>query len=239
MKNNEQLLLRAKEGDKSAKEQLVNNNMGLVHHIVRRFTGRGVETEDLIQIGSIGLLKAIDNFDVTFGVQFSTYAVPMIQGEIRRFMRDDGMIKISRSIKENSFKISKAVNEYVQTYGIEPTVNMLCEKTGLAKEDIVLAMEASAEVESIYKTTGSGDENERFLVDRLAGETKEEDKIVNRVLLRQLLDTLSGTDKELLNLRYFEDKTQVQVAKKLGISQVQVSRMEKKILMGLRKIASP
>lgn len=239
MKNNEQLLLRAKEGDKSAKEQLVNNNMGLVHHIVRRFTGRGVETEDLIQIGSIGLLKAIDNFDVTFGVQFSTYAVPMIQGEIRRFMRDDGMIKISRSIKENSFKISKAVNEYVQTYGTEPTVNMLCEKTGLAKEDIVLAMEASAEVESIYKTTGSGDENERFLVDRLAGETKEEDKIVNRVLLRQLLDTLSGTDKELLNLRYFEDKTQVQVAKKLGISQVQVSRMEKKILMGLRKIASP
>ncbi len=239
MKNNEQLLLRAKEGDKSAKEQLVNNNMGLVHHIVRRFTGRGVETEDLIQIGSIGLLKAIDNFDVTFGVQFSTYAVPMIQGEIRRFMRDDGMIKISRSIKENSFKISKAVNEYVQTYGTEPTVNILCEKTGLAKEDIVLAMEASAEVESIYKTTGSGDENERFLVDRLAGETKEEDKIVNRVLLRQLLDTLSGTDKELLNLRYFEDKTQVQVAKKLGISQVQVSRMEKKILMGLRKIASP
>lgn len=239
MKNNEQLLLRAKEGDKSAKEQLVNNNMGLVHHIVRRFTGRGVETEDLIQIGSIGLLKAIDNFDVTFGVQFSTYAVPMIQGEIRRFMRDDGMIKISRSIKENSFKISKAVNEYVQTYGTEPTVNMLCEKTGLAKEDIVLAMEASAEVESIYKTTGSGDENERFLVDRLAGETKEEDKIVNRVLLRQLLDTLSGTDKELLKLRYFEDQTQVQVAKKLGISQVQVSRMEKKILMGLRKIASP
>lgn len=239
MKNNEQLLLRAKEGDKSAKEQLVNNNMGLVHHIVRRFTGRGVETEDLIQIGSIGLLKAIDNFDVTFGVQFSTYAVPMIQGEIRRFMRDDGMIKISRSIKENSFKISKAVNEYVQTYGTEPTVNMLCEKTGLAKEDIVLAMEASAEVESIYKTTGGGDENERFLVDRLAGETKEEDKIVNRVLLRQLLDTLSGTDKELLNLRYFEGKTQVQVAKKLGISQVQVSRMEKKILMGLRKIASP
>lgn len=239
MKNNEQLLLRAKEGDKSAKEQLVNNNMGLVHHIVRRFTGRGVETEDLIQIGSIGLLKAIDNFDVTFGVQFSTYAVPMIQGEIRRFMRDDGMIKISRSIKENSFKISKAVNEYVQTYGTEPTVNMLCEKTGLAKEDIVLAMEASAEVESIYKTTGSGDENERFLVDRLAGEAKEEDKIVNRVLLRQLLDTLSGKDKELLNLRYFEDKTQVQVAKKLGISQVQVSRMEKKILMGLRKIASP
>lgn len=239
MKNNEQLLLRAKEGDKSAKEQLVNNNMGLVHHIVRRFTGRGVETEDLIQIGSVGLLKAIDNFDVTFGVQFSTYAVPMIQGEIRRFMRDDGMIKISRSIKENSFKISKAVNEYVQTYGTEPTVNMLCEKTGLAKEDIVLAMEASAEVESIYKTTGSGDENERFLVDRLAGETKEEDKIVNRVLLRQLLDTLSGTDKELLKLRYFEDKTQVQVAKKLGISQVQVSRMEKKILMGLRKIASP
>ena len=239
MKNNEQLLLCAKEGDKSAKEQLVNNNLGLVHHIVKRFTGRGVETEDLFQIGSIGLLKAIDKFDMKFGVQFSTYAVPMIQGEIRRFMRDDGMIKVSRSIKENSFKISKAVNEYVQAYGTEPTVSVLCERTGLEQEDIVLALEASAEVESIYKTTGNGEENERFLVDRLAGETKEEEKIVNKVLLRQLLDTLNGTDKELLTLRYFEDKTQVQVAEKLGISQVQVSRMEKKILMGLRKIASP
>lgn len=238
MKNNEQLLLRAKEGDKSAKEQLVSNNLGLIHHIVKRFIGRGVDAEDLFQIGSIGLLKAIDNFDMEFGVQFSTYAVPMIQGEIKRFMRDDGMIKISRSIKENSFKVNKAVNEYVQAYGMEPTVSVLCEKTGLTKEDIVMAMEATTEVESIYKTTG-GEDNDRFLVDRLAGETKEEEKIVDKVLLGQLLDTLNGTDKELLIMRYYEDKTQIQVAEKLGISQVQVSRLEKKILMGLRKIARP
>ena len=131
MKNNDQLLIRAKEGDKEAKEELVNNNLGLVHHIVKRFLGRGVDLDDLFQIGSIGLLKAIEHFDMDYGVQFSTYAVPMIQGEIKRFMRDDGIIKVSRSIKENSFKISKAVNEYVQKNEQEPTINRICEITGL------------------------------------------------------------------------------------------------------------
>ena len=239
MKKNDQLLIRAKEGDREAKEELVNHNMGLVHHIVKRFLGRGVDAEDLFQIGSIGLLKAIDHFDLTFGVQFSTYAVPMIQGEIKRFMRDDGMIKVSRSIKENSVKISRAVNEYVQKYGQEPTVNMICEMTGLYKEDVVLAMDSLAEVESIYQTTIQGDGNEQFLVDRLVGEKNEAEKIVNRVLLKQLLDNLGEMEKELVQLRYFEDKTQTQVAQLLGISQVQVSRLEKKILMGLRKAADP
>lgn len=239
MKKNDQLLIRAKEGDKEAKEELVNHNIGLVHHIVKRFLGRGVDAEDLFQIGSIGLLKAIDHFDMTFGVQFSTYAVPMIQGEIKRFMRDDGMIKVSRSIKENSVKISRAVNEYVQKYGQEPTVNMICEMTGLYKEDVVLAMDSLAEVESIYQTTIQGDGNEQFLVDRLVGEKNEAEKIVNRVLLKQLLDNLGEMEKELVQLRYFEDKTQMQVAKIMGISQVQVSRLEKKIIMGLRKAADP
>ena len=239
MKKNNQLLIRAKEGDKEAKEELVNHNIGLVHHIVKRFLGRGVDAEDLFQIGSIGLLKAIDHFDMTFGVQFSTYAVPMIQGEIKRFMRDDGMIKVSRSIKENSVKISRAVNEYVQKYGQEPTVNMICEMTGLYKEDVVLAMDSLAEVESIYQTTIQGDGNEQFLVDRLVGEKNEAEKIVNRVLLKQLLDNLGEMEKELVQLRYFEDKTQMQVAKIMGISQVQVSRLEKKIIMGLRKVADP
>lgn len=239
MKKNNQLLIRAKEGDKEAKEELVNHNIGLVHHIVKRFLGRGVDAEDLFQIGSIGLLKAIDHFDLTFGVQFSTYAVPMIQGEIKRFMRDDGMIKVSRSIKENSVKISRAVNEYVQKYGQEPTVNMICEMTGLYKEDVVLAMDSLAEVESIYQTTIQGDGNEQFLVDRLVGEKNEAEKIVNRVLLKQLLDNLGEMEKELVQLRYFEDKTQMQVAKIMGISQVQVSRLEKKIIMGLRKAADP
>ena len=239
MKKNNQLLIRAKEGDKEAKEELVNHNIGLVHHIVKRFLGRGVDAEDLFQIGSIGLLKAIDHFDLTFGVQFSTYAVPMIQGEIKRFMRDDGMIKVSRSIKENSVKISRAVNEYVQKYGQEPTINIICEMTGLYKEDVVLAMDSLAEVESIYQTTIQGDGNEQFLVDRLVGEKNEAEKIVNRVLLKQLLDNLGEMEKELVQLRYFEDKTQMQVAKIMGISQVQVSRLEKKIIMGLRKAADP
>ncbi len=239
MKNNDQLLIRAKEGDKEAKEELVNNNLGLVHHIVKRFIGRGVEAEDLFQIGSIGLLKAIDHFDLEYGVQFSTYAVPMIQGEIKRFLRDDGMIKVSRSIKENSFKISKAVNEHIQKFGKEPTVMTLCEKTGLTKEDVVMALESTTEVESIYKTTCVSDGNDQFLVDRLAGAINEDEKIINRVMLMQLLNTLGGTERELVRLRYFEDKTQMQVAGILGISQVQVSRLEKKILMGLRKVASP
>lgn len=239
MNNNEQLLIRAKEGDKSAKDKLVSDNLGLVHHIVKRFIGRGVDAEDLFQIGSIGLLKAIDHFDMQFGVQFSTYAVPMIQGEIKRFMRDDGMIKVSRSIKENSFKINKAVNEYMQKYGKEPTVLTLCEETGLSKEDIVMALEATTEVESIYKTVPGSEGNDQFLVDKLAGKKDEDEKIINKVLLGQLLNTLGGVEKELLRLRYFEDKTQVQVAQILGISQVQVSRLEKKILMGLRKAARP
>lgn len=239
MKNNEQLLIRAKEGDKEAKEELVNNNLGLVHHIVKRFVGRGVDAEDLFQIGSIGLLKAIEHFDMQFGVQFSTYAVPMIQGEIKRFMRDDGMIKVSRSIKENSFKINKAVNEYIQKFGKEPTVMTLCEATGLNPEDIVMAIEATTDVESIYKTVTNCEGSEQFLVDKLIGEKNEDEKIVNNVMLAQLMDTLGTMEKELLRLRYFEDKTQVQVAGILGISQVQVSRLEKKILMGLRKVASP
>ena len=239
MKNNEQLLLRAKEGDKNAKEQLVNDNLGLVHHIVKRYIGRGVEVEDLFQIGSIGLLKAIDNFDMQFGVQFSTYAVPMIQGEIKRFLRDDGIIKVSRSIKENSFKISKAANQFWQKYGREPTVLELCNETGLLKEDVVMALEAGIEVESIYKTLNGQDGNKQFLVDKLAGEKDEDEKLINKVLLQQLLNTLSGMEKELLTMRYYEDKTQTQVAQRLGISQVQVSRLEKKILMGLRKVARP
>lgn len=239
MNLNDQLLIRAKEGDKEAKEELVNKNLGLVHHIVKRFVGRGVDAEDLFQIGSIGLLKAIEHFDMAFGVQFSTYAVPMIQGEIKRFMRDDGMIKVSRSIKENSYKINKAINEYVQKFGTEPTISVLCEHTGLLMDDVVMALEATAEVESIYKTMPCVDGKEQFLVDKLADEKAEDENIVNRIMLMQLLDTLDGKEKELLKLRYFENKTQMQVAGVLGISQVQVSRLEKKILMGLRKAAGP
>ena len=237
MNQNEQLLRRAREGDKSAKDALVSANLGLVHHIVKRFIGRGVETEDLFQIGSIGLLKAIEHFNIEFGVQFSTYAVPMIQGEIKRFLRDDGMIKVSRSIKENGIKISRAVNEYMQQYGKEPTVLELSDMTKLSDEDIVMAMEASNDVESLYKTIPGNEGNEQFLVDKLSGRVNEEEKIIDTVLLKQLLNTLSQVEKDLLKARYFEDKTQVQVAGILGISQVQVSRLEKKILRRMKDLA--
>lgn len=237
MNKNDQLLLRAREGDKEAKNQLVEENLGLVHHIVKRYIGRGVETEDLFQIGSIGLMKAIEHFDLSFGVQFSTYAVPLIQGEIKRFFRDDGIVKVSRNIKENSFKIRKETNLYFQKYGKEPTIEILCERTGLEKEDIVLALESLTEVESIYKTMPCQDGSEQFLVDRLSQGIDEGEKLVDRVLLQQLLDTLGGMEKKLIEMRYFEEKTQTEVAGKLGISQVQVSRLEKKILLGLRGIA--
>lgn len=239
MNQNEQLLERARGGDKSARDLLVNENLGLVHHIVKRFMGRGVEAEDLFQIGSIGLLKAIEHFDFSFGVRFSTYAVPMIQGEIKRFLRDDGMIKVSRSIKENSYKIGKIINEYVQQNGKEPTISELRHLTGLSEEDIVMALESANQVESIYKTISDNDKNEQFLVDKLSGCDNEEEKILDNILLKELLNTLAGKEKQLLNARYFENKTQVQVALEMGISQVQVSRMEKKILMGLRKVAGP
>lgn len=239
MNQNEQLLERVRSGDKSARDLLVNENLGLVHHIVKRFMGRGVETEDLFQIGSIGLLKAIEHFDFSFGVRFSTYAVPMIQGEIKRFLRDDGMIKVSRSIKENSYKIGKIINEYAQQKGTEPTIVELRQLTGLSEEDIVMALESANQVESIYKTINDNEKNEQFLVDKLAGGNNEEEKILDNILLKELLNTLVGKEKQLLKARYFENKTQVQVALEMGISQVQVSRMEKKILMGLRKVAGP
>lgn len=239
MSQNEQLLERARGGDKSAKDLLINENLGLVHHIVKRFIGRGVEADDLFQIGSIGLIKAIDHFDFSFGVRFSTYAVPMIQGEIKRFLRDDGMIKVSRSIKENSYKIGKMVNEYLQQNGKEPTIAELKQLTGLSEEDIVMALESANQVESIYKTISDKEKNEQFLVDKLSGSVDEEEKILDNILLKELLESLSGKERQLLNARYFENKTQVQVALEMGISQVQVSRLEKKILVGLRKAAGP
>lgn len=233
-----ELFIRAQSGDKEAKEQLFEKNTGLVYHVVKRFAGRsGIETEDLFQIGAMGLVKAIEKFDMDYGVCFSTYAVPVIMGEIRRFLRDDGMIRISRSVKENVRQLKKLREAFWQRMGREPMLSELGKESGLAMEDIITALNAGQEVESIYKTIYESDGNEVQLVDML-GRESESEEIVNRLLLEKLLDELDEREKNLIWLRYFENKTQMQVAGALGMSQVQVSRLEKKVLLRMRQAAA-
>ena len=248
------LIERSQAGDKEARERLIEENLGLVRHIVKRFVGRGYDMEDLFQIGCIGLIKAIDKFDLQYEVRFSTYAVPMIQGEIKRFLRDDGMVKVSRTLKESGWKVKQAAERLSQEYGREATLQELSEATGLSVEDIMMAIDANVEVESIYKSVYQSDGNEIFLVDQVVGESglgssgvgqtasggsgwgdTEKEKVLNHMLLEQLLGRLDDKERELIHMRYFQDKTQVEVAKCMGISQVQVSRMEKRILLQLRE----
>ncbi len=238
MMNNKELLLLAKSGDKDARNRLVQDNTGLVWSIVRRFSNRGFESEDLFQIGCIGLIKAVDKFDNTFDVQFSTYAVPLIMGEIKRFMRDDGMVKVSRTVKENGWKIKKAVQVLNQRLGRDPTVEEIAGETMLEKEDIALALEAAGEVESIYKPVWQKDGSETYLIDQIkdmSTNTDQVERILNNMVLEQVIEELDEMEKNIIIMRYFQEKTQVEIADKLGISQVQVSRMEKKILINLRK----
>lgn len=255
------LIAKAQAGDKEAREVLIESNLGLVHHIVRRFLGRGYDADDLFQIGSIGLMKAIDKFNLDFDVRFSTYAVPMIAGEIKRFLRDDGMVKVSRTLKENGWKIRQASQRLSQKLGREATLAEIEQETGIAMEDIVMAMEANIEVESIYKSVYQSDGSEIYLLDQVAGlsggglgriggsgydnsgghhyggacEDYEKEKVLNHMLLTQVMESLQGMERELIYMRYFQDKTQTEVAKHMGVSQVQVSRMEKRILIRLRK----
>lgn len=230
------LLERAHEGDKRAREQLVRENMGLVYAAVSRFAGRrGCEREDLIQIGSIGLLKAIDRFDLSYEVCFSTYAVPMIVGEIRRFLRDDGMVRVSRSLKEEAVLVWRAREELERRNGREPTMAEIAECAGLSPGEVVLAQEAVAEVESLNRPIGDGDGTQLVLADRLMDQRDETEALLNRMLAGQLLRLLKEEERRLIELRYFEDQTQVQTADALGMTQVQVSRAEKRILRKLRE----
>lgn len=230
------LITLAHEGDKEAREQVIKDNIGLVWCVVKRFTGRGTEKEDLFQIGSIGLLKAIDKFDFTFQVKFSTYAIPMITGEIKRFLRDDGMIKVSRTLKEIAYKAYLKREEYIISGKEEPTIEELAKVLEIEKEELVLAMEANIDVESLHKPIYQNDGDEILLIDKLEKGEAQEEKIVNNLLLKELIDTLEESEKQIIKLRYFVNMTQSDVGKKLGISQVQVSRLEKKILKNLRKL---
>lgn len=230
------LMNQAHAGDKAAREKLISDNLGLVWSIVKRFEHRGHDKEELFQIGTIGLIKAVDNFETSYEVKFSTYAVPMIMGEMRRFLRDNIMMKVSRSLKENGWKIKKASDSLCQKLGREATLEEISAETGFTVEEIVEAMEANGEVASIYQPVYKDGDSELYLVDQVCNSGAEgTEKLVNHLLLEQLLAGLSEEEKELIELRYFKEMTQVQIAEKLGISQVQVSRMEKRILLRMRK----
>lgn len=229
--NNAQLILKAKAGDKQAQDTLVENNVGLVWSIVRRFQNRGHEIDDLFQIGCIGLIKSINKFDSSFDVRFSTYAVPMIIGEIKRFLRDDGIIKVSRSLKETSNKARITREVMSKELGREPTINEMSSRLNISTEELVMAVEAGYSPESLFTTVGDSDSSQLLLIDRINDECNDnETDIIDKIALRQVLDTLKPREKQIIILRYFKEKTQVQIAKQLGISQVQVSRIEKKIL---------
>ncbi len=237
MAENSVLIDRAHAGEKEAREVLTTQNLGLVHHIVKRFLGRGCEAEDLFQIGVIGLLKAIDKFDTSYDVKFSTYAVPLITGEIKRFIRDDGMVKVSRNLKENGMRVKYARERLNGKLGREPTLEEVAQEAALDVEEVVLAMEANIQVESIYKSVYQSDGNEIFMVDQLADKrSSAQEEVLNHLVIRQLIEGLGEQEQKLITLRYYQDKTQTEVARVLGISQVQVSRMEKKILLGLRQM---
>ena len=227
------LINRAHQGDKLARDKILIENTGLIWSIVRRFLNRGHEGEDLFQIGCIGMLKAIDRFDTEFDVAFSTYAVPMIAGEIRRFIRDDGIVKISRKIKENQMKIMHQREIYINEKKQEPTIEELEKVCDLTKEEIVMAMDASRNVESIDKEMYSKD-SAYTLMDLAEDDTNIEETVLNKIMVQQLMDMLESKERKIINLRYFKNKTQSQVAKEMGMTQVQVSSLEKKILNSMR-----
>lgn len=232
MTENEALLERMQQGDPEAESDLINQNMGLVYNAARHFTGRGHDMEDLIQIGSIGLIKAVRKFDPAFGVQLSTYAVPMITGEIRRFLRDDGALKVSRSLKEKAVKGKRCRDDLSKKLGREPTISEISAESGISGEELIEAFTASAPPESIYAPEG---ENLQML-DRL-GSVSHEEEIVNRVMLKEILSSLPPRERQVIVLRYYRGKTQTEIAGILGVSQVQVSRIERSTLGKLRKMA--
>lgn len=232
MNSNSVLLEKVKSGDKSAEEELVEQNMGLVINAAKRFLNRGCDFEELTQIGAIGLIKAVKRFDDAYGVCFSTYAVPVIIGEIRRFLRDDNIIKISRTVKERAIKGRKAEEQLRRELKREPTINEVSETAGVSPEDLVEAFEAAAVPESIYYENDDSGQSERLRA------PDSENDIINKVLISELLSHLDARERQIIVLRYFKEKTQAQIAEIIGVSQVQISRIEKNVLKKLRGYAT-
>lgn len=231
MSHTEELIRRSQAGEKEAGEALVTENSGLIWSVAKRFIGRGTEAEDLYQLGCLGFLKAVEGFDLEYGTQFSTYAVPKIAGEIRRFLRDDGAIKVSRSLKEQAVTIKTARNRLSNVYGREPTIHEISEHTGLTPEEIALAEAATKEVESIQKESGE----EGFTLENVLTDTESEERLVEKIALRQAIEELPEREQMVIRLRYYHGLTQDRVAKVMGVSQVQVSRIEKKAIGHLRE----
>lgn len=235
--NDMKIIERAQNGSKEDMTKLIEDNSRLVWSIVRRFNGRGYDIEDLYQIGSIGLIKAIQRFDTSFEVRFSTYAVPYILGEIKRFIRDDGPIKISRSIKELNIKIIELQKEYLNKYGKEITLEQLAKELKTSKEDIAMALDSARPVNSIEDSQYRDNKTDKTisLIDQLSSGKDEENEITNRITIKKLISELKDNEKEVILLRYYKGKTQMQVAKILGITQVQVSRIERKVLDNMKR----
>lgn len=229
------LLVKTKEGDKEARTILIEENLRLVHHVVKRFVGRGVEMQDLFQIGTIGLIKAVDHFDIEREVQFSTYAVPMIMGEIKRFLRDDGMVKVSRSLKENAYRIKREQEQFTKEFGREPLLSELAQRLELTPQEIVEALDACVEVESLQKEVYRNDGSSVTLADLVQDSKNEKEELLNHIVLKQLMEELEPKEREIIVLRYMENLTQTEVAERMNTSQVQISRYEKKILKKMRE----
>ena len=228
----EELIQQAQSGDKSALETLVEENSPLVWAVARRFLGRGTEADDLYQLGCLGFLKAVEGFDLSYGTQFSTYAVPKISGEIRRFLRDDGTVKVSRSLKEQAQTIRSVRSRLTTALGRDPTIAEISRQTGLTPEEIALAEAATAATESIQRETGE----EGFSLENILTDTESEENMVEKIALRQAIEALPEREAMVIRLRYFHGLTQQRIAKVLDVSQVQVSRIEKKALEKLRQL---
>ena len=232
MSTTEELINRSQHGDETATQLLVEGNQGLIWSVARRFFGRGVEADDLFQLGCLGFLKAVEGFDTTYGTQFSTYAVPKIAGEIRRFLRDDGTVKVSRSLKEQAATIKSVRNRLTSAVGREPTIQEISRQTGFSPEEIALAEAATSATESIQRESGE----EGFTLENVLTDTESEERMVEKIALRQAISALPERERTVIQLRYFQGLTQQRVAKVMQVSQVQVSRIEKKAISQLRNL---
>ncbi len=235
VKEQSDMLLRIKNGEKELKDEFIEANLRLVLSIVKKFNNRGENVNDIFQVGVVGLIKAIDNFDVSQGVQFSTYAVPMIIGEIKRYLRDNSAFRITRSLRDLSYLIAQEREKYVREKNEEPTVDEICKLTGADKEDVILAIDSQIAPMSIYDSVYSDGGDQIYLLDQLKNEKEESEELINKIAISEILEKLTDKEKHIIERRYFLNKTQTELAEELGVSQAQVSRIEKNALERIKK----
>ena len=230
-----EMLRKIKEGDLSLKDEFINSNLRLVLSIVKKFNNRGENVNDIFQVGVVGLIKAIDNFDITQPVQFSTYAVPMIIGEIKRYLRDNSAFRVTRSLRDLSYLILQEKEKYIKEHNEEPSIDKICELTNASKEDVILAIDSMITPMSIYDSVYNDGGDQIFLLDQLKNEKEESENLIDNISISQMLEKLNDKERSVIIKRYFKDKTQVELAEELGVSQAQISRIEKGALLKLRK----